>query len=264
MEAGGTGAKPSYTNVYDHYASKMMRISLNVGVIWAVASICLSIILATVFLQDQWIGDTPLSKGPGNFGLWHWCSDSRDGVDACRGSLSDFSSILSPAWRAATVFSGLAVLTSVVTLLAWLTICVASTLGLFKVSGCLQIISGVFMLITILSFPAGWDNSSVISVCGPEADDFLLGTCDIRWVYMLAVVGCADCFLLGLLALTLGWRQIITTEEEEEGPGYLVTNMGNIGPDIKTQAAIMHDGMGGGGPGVSRESLYSHNNNFLL
>ena len=93
---------------------------------------------------------------------------SRDGVDACRGSLSDFSSILSPAWRAATVFSGLAVLTSVVTLLAWLTICVASTLGLFKVSGCLQIISGVFMLITILSFPAGWDNSSVISVCGPE------------------------------------------------------------------------------------------------
>lgn len=51
MEAGGGGAKPSYTNVYDHYASKMMRISLNVGVIWAVASICLSIILATVFLQ---------------------------------------------------------------------------------------------------------------------------------------------------------------------------------------------------------------------
>ena len=70
----------------------------------------------------------------------------------------------------------------------------------------------------------------------------MLGTCDIRWVYMLAVVGCADCFLLGLLALTLGWRQIIHTEEEEEGaPGYLVTNMGSIGPDIKTQAAIMHD-----------------------
>ena len=52
MEAvSGGGAKPSYTNVYDHYASKMMRISLNVGVIWAVASICLSIILAVVFLQ---------------------------------------------------------------------------------------------------------------------------------------------------------------------------------------------------------------------
>ena len=50
MEAGG-GARPSYTNVFDHYASKMMRISLNMGVIWAVGSICLSIILTIVFLQ---------------------------------------------------------------------------------------------------------------------------------------------------------------------------------------------------------------------
>ena len=73
----------------------------------------------------------------------------------------------------------------------------------------------------------------------------MLGTCDIRWVYMLAVVGCADCFLLGLLALTLGWRQIMDTEEEEEeAPGYLVTNMGSIAPDIKTQAAIMQDRWG--------------------
>ena len=97
---------------------------------------------------------------------------SRDGLDACRGSLSAFSSILSPAWRAATVFSGLAVLTSVLTLLAWLTICMASTLGLFRVSGSLQIISGVFMLITILSYPAGWDNSSVVNVCGPKVCTF--------------------------------------------------------------------------------------------
>ena len=66
------------------------------------------------------------------------------------------------------MFSGLAVLTSVLTLLAWLTICLASTLGLFRVPGCLQIISGVFMLITILSYPAGWDNSSVVNVCGPK------------------------------------------------------------------------------------------------
>ena len=58
---------------------------------------------------------------------------------------------------------------------------------------------------------------------------------------MLAVVACADCFLLGLLALTLGWRQIRAEEEEEEGPGYLVTNMGSFPSDIKTPAAISHD-----------------------
>ena len=75
-----------------------------------------------------------------------------------------------------------------------------------------------------------------------QADDFVLGRCDIRWAYMLAVLGTADCFLLGLLALTLGWRQVIREEEEEEGgPGFLVTNMETLSPDFKTQDAIMHD-----------------------
>lgn len=65
-----------YSSVHDHYANKMMRISLSVGVLWAMSSICLSILLVLVFLQDQWIGDTPQSEnGPGNFGLWRWCSD---------------------------------------------------------------------------------------------------------------------------------------------------------------------------------------------
>ena len=25
--------------------------------------------------QDEWIGDTPVSKIPGKFGLWRWCAD---------------------------------------------------------------------------------------------------------------------------------------------------------------------------------------------
>ena len=36
---------------------------------------CCSAAGGDVMLQDQWMGDTPQSKGPGNFGLWRWCSD---------------------------------------------------------------------------------------------------------------------------------------------------------------------------------------------
>ena len=91
-------ARPAYPSVQSHYAAKMMRLALSVGVVWGVASTCLAILLVTVFLQvgccsaavlqsvlllqavymmlqDQWMGDTPQSKGPGNFGLWRWCSD---------------------------------------------------------------------------------------------------------------------------------------------------------------------------------------------
>ena len=44
-----------------------------------------------------------------------------------------------------------------------------------------------------------------------QADDFILGTCDIRWSYMLAVIGCCDALLLGTLALTLGYKQILSS-----------------------------------------------------
>ena len=86
----------------------------------------------------------------------------------CRGALPDFSSIISPAFRAATVFAGLSVVVTVCAIVVWLAICFASTAGLFKFSGLLQILSGLFMLIVILSYPAGWDNTHVVSVCGDE------------------------------------------------------------------------------------------------
>jgi len=250
--------KSSYRSVYDHYGGKMMRISLSVGVIWSMASICLTILLVLVFLQDEWIGDTPVSKIPGKFGLWRWCAD-KDGVDTCRGDLSTFSSILSPAFRAATVFTGLSVVVTLLAILVWLTICCTSTLGLFKFSGVLQLLGGVFMLIVILSYPAGWDNANVISVCGPQADDFLLGTCDIRWTYMLAVVSCADSFLLGILALTLGYKQRITDHGDMQtiGPqqGYLINNM-----EISSEIAVKERTADMLMPG---DSSYSQNN-FLL
>ena len=93
---------------------------------------------------------------------------SRDGIDECRGDLGMFSTILSPAFRAGTVFTGLAVVVTVLAMMVWLAICFTSTISLFKFSGILQLVAGMFMVIVILSYPAGWDNSSVVSVCGPQ------------------------------------------------------------------------------------------------
>ena len=44
-------ARPAYPSVQSHYAAKMMRLALSVGVVWGVASTCLAILLVTVFLQ---------------------------------------------------------------------------------------------------------------------------------------------------------------------------------------------------------------------
>ena len=55
------------------------------------------------------------------------------------------------------------------------------------------------LAIGILSFPAGWDNDEVRGVCGPDADDYKLGTCGVRWAGVLAVIAFFDSIILGKL-----------------------------------------------------------------
>jgi len=243
-----------YSSVRHHYSTKMMRISLAVGVVWGVATLCLAIITALVLMQDQWIGDTEVSKGPGNFGLWRWCSDSRDGLARCRGELHTFSSFLSPAFRSATVFTALSLLSTCITVLVWPAFCFSRSSPVFKMCGVMQILSGLFLLVGLLCFPAGWDNASVVGVCGPLADRFQLGTCGVRWAYLLAVVACCDAFLLGMMALTLGCK-VIQAESPSSlppvpsGQGYLMDNM-QLTQEMKTNPIMIGD----------RYSDYSHHN----
>lgn len=95
---------------YYHYQVNYMRNSRAIGVLWAVFTMCFAIINVVVFVQPQWLGDTETSKGTGYFGLWKSCRLLQDGQDLlCEGRLDDFSTIATPAFRAATVFIGLSV-----------------------------------------------------------------------------------------------------------------------------------------------------------
>ena len=40
----------------------------------------------------------------------------------------------------------------------------------FKICGSLQFLSGLSLLIGLLSFPAGWDNDEVRGVCGSQVN----------------------------------------------------------------------------------------------
>ena len=61
----------------------------------------------------------------------------------------------------------------------------------------MQFMSGLSLLIGLLSFPAGWDNDEVRGVCGPKADDYQLGSCGVRWAFALAVIALFDTIILG-------------------------------------------------------------------
>merc|ERR1711892_272631 len=185
-----------------YYSTKYMRSSKAVGVLWGIFTLCYTILAIVVFMQDQWIGDADNSKGPGNFGTWRWCTDSQDGREICRGRLDDFGTILSPAFRAATVFTGLACIIAILCVVAFVLFFMCRSSDVFKICGTMEFLSGLCLGIGILSFPAGWDNEEVRGVCGAEADDYKLGTCGIRWAFVLAVIALFDSFILGCLAFS--------------------------------------------------------------
>ncbi|KAJ8943994.1 hypothetical protein NQ314_009577 [Rhamnusium bicolor] len=58
------------------------------------------------------------------------------------------------------------------------------------------------------SFPAGWSDDSVRRVCGPLSDKYALGSCGIRWAYLLAAIGCLDAVILSTLAFILATRHV--------------------------------------------------------
>ena len=46
--------------------------------------------------------------------------------------------------------------------------CICRSSDVFKICGSLQFLSGLSLLIGLLSFPAGWDNDEVRGVCGSQ------------------------------------------------------------------------------------------------
>ncbi|GBN24569.1 LHFPL tetraspan subfamily member 4 protein [Araneus ventricosus] len=111
--------KYEYTSEASGYHANYMRNSKAIGVLWGVFTICFAIINAVVFIQPQWIGDTPDSRGTGYFGLWQSCRQSiQDGQElVCHGRLDDFASIPSPAFKMATIFIGLSAIAIVLCIL---------------------------------------------------------------------------------------------------------------------------------------------------
>jgi len=230
----------NYHEQSHYYSTKFMRSSKAVGVLWGIFSMCYTILTVVVFMQDQWIGDADNSKGPGNFGIWRWCTDSQDGREICRGRLDDFETILSPAFRAATLFIGLAVIISLLCVVALVLFFMCRSSDVFKICGTMQFLSGICLAIGLLSFPAGWANDEVRGVCGPMADSYNLGTCGIRWAFVLAVIAFFDSIILGCLAFTLATKKLKFLSEPaymnpssmyhgEINPGFLGDNMSLAG-----------------------------------
>jgi len=183
----------------------LLRKYRSLGVVWGIFTLCYNIILWVVITQDEWIGDKvsgAYGEVAGKFGLYSWCIGSE-----CGGGVKDIYKT-SIELTVATVFTALALLASCLSVMSTLLFCKYSSSFVYKLCGSLQIISGIFLLITLLVYPTTWSSDEVQTVCGKESGLYSLGICEIRWVFILAIIAVCDGFILGSLSITLSLNEV--------------------------------------------------------
>ncbi|XP_043936316.1 LHFPL tetraspan subfamily member 3 protein-like isoform X2 [Protopterus annectens] len=203
------------------YQTEFIRDARAIGVLWAVCTICFSIIEIVVLIQPSWVQtndvtyQVPLPGAPvpewleekrdsGYFGLYEVCFET-DWTPDCHGSLSTLTPIA--AFKTAAVFvcmSLILVLTSIGCFgLFWF--CNSATV--YKICAWLQLTAATCLAIGCLIFPDGWDSPDVRLLCGGKVGRYRLGNCSIHWGYTLAILGIMDSLVLSVLAFVLGNRQ---------------------------------------------------------
>ncbi|KAL6111386.1 lhfpl4 [Pungitius sinensis] len=198
------------------YNDTYMRNSRAIGVLWAIFTICLAIINVVVFNQPYWIGDSASTPRAGHFGLFHYCVGigNSERELSCQGSFSEFGSIPSRAFKTASVF----VLMSMVLVLGCIG-CFAlfffcNTAAVYKTCAWMQLLCAVCLVIGCMVFPNGWDSEVIRDMCGDDTGRYALGSCSVRWAYILAIIGVLDALILSFLAFVLGNRQSDLLQEE--------------------------------------------------
>ncbi|XP_033124236.1 LHFPL tetraspan subfamily member 2a protein-like [Anneissia japonica] len=127
---------------------------------------------------------------------------------------NNFSGIASGFWKASVVFYGIGfMLLSFVFCVAFISLCKRSIChkSIFTVSGFVQAVAGLFIIIALCLYPIGWGSESVKQVCGQDADPFQVGDCRIGWAYFTAMGSTVLLFVCSILSV----QADISTSQDE-------------------------------------------------
>lgn len=125
------------------YHTNYVRNSRAIGVMWAVFTICFVIITVVVFIQPYWIGDSVNTPQAGYFGLFHYCiGNALTSELVCKGSMLDFASIPSPAFKTAMFFVGTSMLLIVGTMVGFSLFFFCNAGNVYRICAWMQLASG--------------------------------------------------------------------------------------------------------------------------
>lgn len=141
-----------------------------------------------------------------SFGLSSRCKKVSSGYFECATfSLAATSTRIFPFfWKLSYIFMLLGfLLLSVTCICTFCSFCRQSCLGksLHTITGSVQILSAIFIMIAMFLYPIGWGSERIAQVC-TDISPFYPGECTLGYSFYAAIVAIVVAMLCGLLSLT--------------------------------------------------------------
>lgn len=198
------GSKVEYVETSQIYATNYVRNSKAIGVLWGIFTICFALICSVAFVTPEWIG----ISNKGRIGLWSSCEFDQNGLEECHGKFNEFIEISNAAFKISTILSMICVALAYITILVMLLFFFMQCTSVYMVCAWIQILASLCMILSLTIYPLGWDSAKVQFICGTQAARYQTGQCEVKWAYILAILGCCDIIVLAILAFILATRHI--------------------------------------------------------
>ena len=125
------------------YHTNYVRNARAMGVLWALFTLCFSILMVVTFIQPYWIGDSIDTPQAGYFGLFSYCiCNALTGELICKGSPLDFGTIPSSAFKTAMFFVGISTFLIIGSILCFSLFFFCNAATVYKVCAWMQLAAG--------------------------------------------------------------------------------------------------------------------------
>lgn len=125
------------------------------------------------------------------------CATYVTGLDMPNGDFPNF-------WKSAMLVFTIGMgLLGVSVLMAVLSLCKQDVCrkSIFTVTGLIQSIAGLFLVVGMVLYPAGWSAQRVKNLCGDRSQPFLMDQCSLGWAFYTMVLGILGVFISALLSI---------------------------------------------------------------
>ncbi|XP_076854149.1 LHFPL tetraspan subfamily member 2b [Brachyhypopomus gauderio] len=186
------------------------------SMLWTLMSIAVAFAELVAFMSADWLVDTdrtsqtntslPVSVdlAPPTLGLYSRCTlVDRQKLFQCGPYATHFTEIASGFWQATIIFLAVGImLLSIVGFLSVFSMCFQGICGksIFNVCGLLQAIAGLFLMLGLMLYPAGFGCEKVKHYCGKDASPFKVSDCSLGWALYTAIGGTLAAFLCAMLS----------------------------------------------------------------